>query len=83
MKITRFLVEFAACAGLLVGAAQSVEAPLRVAGGRFLTLNTVIRVNQIESARDRNVGKDEAAIHTPETVARSATPCPPVVRTRR
>jgi len=42
---------------------------LAVAGRRFLTLNTVIRVNQIESARDRNVGHDEAALHTPETVA--------------
>lgn len=40
-----------------------------VNGGRFLTLNTVIRVNQIESARTLNVGHDEAAIHTPETVA--------------
>jgi hypothetical protein len=49
--------------------AAQPETPLRVDGHRFLTLNTVVRVNQIESARDRNVGKDEAAIHTPETVA--------------
>ena len=34
-------------------------------GGRFLTLNTVVRVNQIEVARERNEGKDETAIHTP------------------
>ncbi len=47
----------------------TVSGPLTVAGHRFLTLNTVIRVNQIESARDRNVGNDEAALHTPETVA--------------
>ena len=38
-------------------------------GGRFLTLNTVIRVNQIEAARNLNEGEDEAAVHTPETVA--------------
>jgi hypothetical protein len=59
------------CLGVLVGwaaGAVSAEAPLTVSGHRFLTLNTVIRVNQIESARDRNVGTDEAAIHTPETV---------------
>ena len=42
---------------------------LRVKGGRFLTLNTVIRVNQIEATRDVNKGSDEANRHTPETVA--------------
>ena len=56
-------------AGVWAGAACAAEAPLQVAGHRFLTLNTVIRVNQIESARNLNVGADEAAIHTPETVA--------------
>jgi hypothetical protein len=35
-------------------------------GGRFLTLNSVIRVNQIEIGRDHAVGADEAALHTPE-----------------
>src|SRR3569833_404482 len=37
-------------------------------GTRFLTFNTVIRVNQIEVARDRNVGEDERSTHTPERV---------------
>lgn len=37
-------------------------------GTRFLTFNTVIRVNQIEVARDRNVGEDERSSHTPERV---------------
>lgn len=37
-------------------------------GNRFLTFNTVIRVNQIEVARDRNVGRDERHLHTPEKV---------------
>ena len=37
-------------------------------GHRFLTLNTVIRVNQIEVSRDRNVGEDERNLHTPERV---------------
>ena len=35
-----------------------------VMGGRFLTLTTVVRVNQIEVSRDRNEGEDESAIHT-------------------
>lgn len=39
-------------------------------GNRFLTLNTVIRVNQIEVSRDRNVGVDEREWHTPERVIR-------------
>jgi hypothetical protein len=35
---------------------------------RFLTFNSVIRVNQIEVRRDRNEGVDEADLHTPQTV---------------
>ena len=35
-------------------------------GNRFLTFNTVIRVNQIEVSRDRVAGTDEGNIHTPE-----------------
>jgi len=42
------------------------EIPLM--GNRFLTFNTVIRVNQIEVARDRNVGEDERSLHTPQRV---------------
>jgi hypothetical protein len=42
------------------------EVPLM--GNRFLTLNTVIRVNQIEVSRDRNVGEDERSMHTPQRV---------------
>ena len=38
-------------------------------GNRFLTLATVVRVNQIEVSRNRNLGVDEAADHTPENVA--------------
>jgi len=41
---------------------------LSLMGNRFLTLNTVIRVNQIEVSRDRNVGQDERSLHTPERV---------------
>lgn len=35
-------------------------------GNRFLTFNTVVRVNQIEVSRDRVAGSDEGSIHTPE-----------------
>lgn len=58
-----------ALGGAVLAAPAPDGAPATIAGHRFLTLNTVIRVNQIESARDRNVGVDEAALHTPETVA--------------
>lgn len=37
-------------------------------GGRFLTFNSVIRVNQIEVTRDCNAGTDEYEQHTPENV---------------
>ena len=55
--------------GLLAASEPSPDGRLTVKGGRFLTLNTVIRVNQIEAARYLNEGEDEAAVHTPETVA--------------
>ena len=40
----------------------------QLTGHRFITFNTVIRVNQIEVARDKNVGRDERDLHTPEKV---------------
>jgi hypothetical protein len=42
------------------------DAPKELMDHRFLTLNTVVRVNQIEVARDQNEGTDERDIHTPE-----------------
>ena len=59
-------VSFTALAGktyVVTKSEPSPEKPLTVKGGRFLTLNTVIRVNQIEAARNLNEGVDEAAIH--------------------
>ena len=44
------------------------EKPTQLMGNRFLTINTIIRVNQIEVSRDRNEGRDERAMHTPEKV---------------
>ena len=40
----------------------------KLLGNRFLTFNTVVRVNQIEIARDRNAGEDEGRLHTLEAV---------------
>lgn len=52
-------------AGVTIGKNNPPE-PVHLTGNRFLTFNTVIRVNQIEVARDRNVGVDERDLHTPE-----------------
>lgn len=65
----------AAALAVIWGIGVSQAAPLEAAGGqpglklmgnRFLTLNTVVRVNQIEAARNLNLGMDEAEAHTPE-----------------
>jgi hypothetical protein len=44
---------------------QKVPA-LKLPGNRFFTLSSFIRVNQIETSRDKNDGVDESGIHTPE-----------------
>jgi hypothetical protein len=35
-------------------------------GNRFLTFNAIIRVNQIEVTRNKDIGEDERKLHTPE-----------------
>ena len=45
------------------GKKQEANTPLM--GNRFLTFNSVIRVNQIEVSRDVNKGFDERNLHTP------------------
>lgn len=52
----------------VTGQQTKVQTKNGLTGGRFLTFNTVIRVNQIEVSRDRNVGEDERALHTPAKV---------------
>ncbi|MDR1716816.1 MAG: DUF3863 domain-containing protein [Prevotella sp.] len=52
----------------LKGQGRGEPAPAGLMGNRFLTLNTIIRVNQIEVSRDRNEGMDERSEHTPERV---------------
>lgn len=46
----------------------AADRPPGLSGRRILTLNSVIRVNQIEVTRTRNGGFDEADRHTPENV---------------
>jgi len=40
---------------------------LNFMGNRYFTFSTVVRVNQIETSRDKNSGVDEAGIHSPES----------------
>lgn len=44
------------------------QIPKELMGNRFLTFNTIIRVNQIEVTREKSVGEDERAMHTPQRV---------------
>jgi hypothetical protein len=39
---------------------------LKLTGNRFFTLSTVVRVNQIETSRDKSDGVDESSVHGPE-----------------
>ncbi len=38
--------------------------PIKLLGNRFLTLNTIVRVNQIEVSRTTSHGRDESEIHS-------------------
>src|SRR3569833_3306998 len=65
-KLTlRLAVILIALFSLAYGQQSSPTKPLTLMGNRFLTFNTVIKINQIEVSRDRNVGEDERALHTP------------------
>ena len=64
------LAVLSAAAGLADEPPRSASPPtrapeLQLMGKRFLTLNTVVRVNQIEATRDMVEGADEASIHSP------------------
>ncbi len=50
------------------GQSKKKPAPEKLMGNRFLTFNTVIRVNQIEVTREKSVGLDEREMHTPARV---------------
>ncbi|MCX7799133.1 MAG: DUF3863 domain-containing protein [Fimbriimonadales bacterium] len=51
--------------------AQSKPQPAKgVTGGRFLTINLLVRVNQIEAGKGRNLGADESQWHTLDAVRR-------------
>jgi Domain of Unknown Function with PDB structure (DUF3863) len=74
-KHLHWLVGWLQLTGLLLfvlypaqGQENKLERASTLMGNRFLTLNCIIRVNQIEVSRDRNVGEDERALHTPAKV---------------
>lgn len=54
--------------GTSQGSTIIAQPELTLKANRFLTFNTIIRVNQIEVTRDKSVGVDERALHTPERV---------------
>jgi len=56
------------CRAVDLAAADSTPTNRGLAGRRFLTFNSVIRVNQIEVTRTHNEGFDEYDRHTPENV---------------
>jgi hypothetical protein len=65
----RFLLIITVILACFIAAlAQESTATRQLMGNRFLTFNTVVRVNQIEVARDRNEGFDEHFMHTPARV---------------
>jgi hypothetical protein len=72
MKFINKIIAAVFMLGIITVAAAQTRKPAKqpaLMGNRFLTFNTVIRVNQIEVARDKNVGEDERAQHTPARVA--------------
>ena len=50
----------------VVANTHAQDSPLTLMGNRFFTFSTLIRVNQIETTRDKNDGVDESVIHSPE-----------------
>lgn len=67
IRISIYLIAISALLAIASGNGKSKTDKLM--GNRFLTFNTVIRVNQIEVSRNRNEGVDERNVHTPERVA--------------
>ena len=69
LSVTRYLLVVLFLFVLVVGAkAQDAPELKTLKNARIVTINCIIRVNQIECARDRNVGHDEAALHTSEVM---------------
>lgn len=67
MHLRKALALFIAASSLAMDStiAESTDAS-GLLGNRFLTLNTIVRVRQIEVTRDTAHGPDESSVHTPE-----------------
>lgn len=63
-----FLICWCGWSSVFAGTEYPPDHSEQLTGQRFLTFNAVIRVNQIEVARNRNVGHDERSLHTPDRV---------------
>ncbi len=59
-----------ALSSFLTAAEPQFNSDWSVKGKRVVTINTIIRVNQIEAGRNLNVGNDEARLHTVEAAER-------------
>lgn len=70
MSIKRLLLicSLVLCVGAASAQSRKPLSGITLMGNRFLTINTVIRVNQIEATRTRNLGHDEHKLHTPDRV---------------
>ncbi|MDR0844128.1 MAG: DUF3863 domain-containing protein [Tannerella sp.] len=68
LKISISMIVFVLAVFSAEGQTKQQQVPAELMGHRYLTFNTVIRVNQIEVARDKNEGVDERNEHTPERV---------------
>jgi hypothetical protein len=66
-SMVAFAAALAACgAAVAESDATRPPAPQQLMGNRFLTFNTIVRVHQIEVAREVSHGPDESSVHTPE-----------------
>jgi hypothetical protein len=73
MKIYIFIFALTLLSLLASSSDKLTKSPVnsvQLMGNRFLTFNAVIRVNQIEVSRDKNVGYDERNLHTPSRVVK-------------
>ena len=64
-RFAKALRSVAALAVAFTAAGHAEVTETGLTGNRFFTLNTVVRVNQIETTRSTTHGEDESAINTP------------------
>lgn len=68
MKRLLLICSLVISVGTTSAQSRKTSTDISLMGNRFLTINTVIRVNQIEAGRTSNLGHDEHKLHTPARV---------------